>query len=225
MESASAGVTMNWRSGRRRRRSTSCRVSTVPAPTKQPSGTCGRDLLGWPRGPPAWSARFRRTGIPASASGHRAVDDGAWSCVPRIDRHQRVGMPASGVLGRNVSHPVHHSAKEPSGCRQIGPRQAWPRLSAARTACLVDLDAQARAGQPLDVPVDELQRRLCRPRSRAPRRPGCSGCRCSVPGSGSSGVAKPTCRQAASASGPERAVRGELDVVRSRPARRSCAPR
>jgi hypothetical protein len=29
--------------------------------------------------------------------------------------------------GEIERQPIHHSANEPSGCRQVGLRQAWPR--------------------------------------------------------------------------------------------------
>lgn len=83
--------------------------------------------------------------------GHAAADHG-------VDPQERAGPPGVGAaLGADErrerrlqralpappAHPrqhrtgglAHHSAKEPSEWRQMGPRQRWPRSAALSTAC------------------------------------------------------------------------------------------
>ena len=132
MDAASAGVTMNWPPASATL-STSCAVSTVPPPTKQPSGAAVRTSRIASRAPGV--VRAISTNRKPSSIAARAAFAAAPPSVPRTMATSRASLiPASRPLGGNaVSHVVHHSAKAPSGWRQTGPRQAWPRLSAART--------------------------------------------------------------------------------------------
>ena len=52
----------------------------------------------------------------------------------------------------------HHSAKEPSACRQTGLRQAWPVRSAARTASSSTVTPRPGRGRRRGVAVDEPER-------------------------------------------------------------------
>ena len=127
MESTTAGVTMNCAPAAATS-ATSCRVRTVPAPIATPSGTWAATCSMASRAPGVVSATSTNR-MPASA---RAItlSTTALVCVPRMIATTRAAATSS-----TNDIVVHHSANEPSAWRQIGPRQAWPRLSAARTAC------------------------------------------------------------------------------------------
>ena len=94
-------------------------------------------------------------------------------------------VPAKGAAVLDAGHG-HHSA---IGAVRVPPDGPAPGVSA-----LVGGSGPPASSISMPRP-GAVSRSMCRPRtsagscrrsSRAPRRPGCSGCRCSVPGSGSS---------------------------------------
>ena len=91
--------------------------------------------------------------LPISGRGERdvaAVQEGDGDAD---ENHQHHDIAMAGGLFERLSVSSHHSAKEPSSCRQTGGRQRWPVGRAAHHRLFIDRDAQPRPGGYRDMAI------------------------------------------------------------------------